>query len=1398
MYLYENQANLILTPAGSATTPLFDSSGYLDQTSYTISGWFYTCQTGDYHIISRQKASTTFNEIFSIRVDGTGQLIVHYLEGTLKTFYTGIYTYAGWNYFALAVKQYSVSQFGTTTYYNDLNFYSGNDQFPSSDQNGFGFYAKIQKFTTTWQRSVAAIQKDFTYTDTKLMIGCRQYEGSTAPELYTGFMHGFIHSFRIYNQAVGLEILSQDWSTECNGACGMCSSIDKQCYDKIQDLFVAKMDFAAGISNNLISDSSGNSNILELSPNPPIYIPEQGLLFKKGKYVSRTSGTSFQLGNKQVFCIESWFKLDFMNQNPNNFIGYLFGKYDTVNSKFQVAIGVSNTFMRVIFGTNYYDKPFNFLDGNWHFIHACFRRSEVTLDTQLLLWIDDQQGADIQTFDGVYTENSAYEVYAGKDLAGVMRTLSITQNVDWDCTAEQSIMSPHITSNKAYVTAVNINASTTLTNYCGTYGATDKCQACSPIQYPSQTSTNQCFSNCSLNSYDKQCIQCDFRCKYCTDNTLLTCSECNEFKFAFKNQSGLCQCAPGFFTNETAKACTRCNESCSLCDNSTNQCLVCAKGFYRIYNNQCVKTCPSGYVGSDSYGICVYAPVEVDSPDYIMGCKYNEYWDLSFKTCSGCNSSCKTCFGPYQWDCLSCERGYYLQQTGLNDFVCNKCDAVGMYYGLSGECQEYCGDSKDFGLNQCEDGNKYNGDGCSSTCQIEEGFQCTRGTTTKAGSCFAIPTQINSVSLTQDNNLLIEFTNDIMILGELTMNDLQVVIYQVFTDSQGNSLDGGRMLMDQNYTTVNWIMRDESYSLMPRVRYLGKGKLRDSNNQDVKANQLSTAYLNYQFIDYKVQTDSNDQTCKDVGLAAASFGLAGMFVNLLSYLITNKSVIPAFYSFISLQSIYLMLVIKNSNYPVCIYSFLKNFDFTLLEFRFIPVFLKEDFIDTYIPRRGIFSDELENLSYYYNTVVYNVFRKIVLWLAYFFVLLPFAGLGRKLFGEDSDIFQIWPDKFFFSGTMIIFFAQIQPLTLASLAEINLERNENSDYEYASYCLACLIIAVISVNIVNSFILIIRHSGVSDHPTIQLRFNTLFAAFKQNQMFSQMFFPILLSAKVILVYAMQFTTDFTNIACIIISAALIVYYASARPFRFMSNTIFVLVSEVLLITVHGIAMSYASSDLNRTDIQSNDSGFMAIVMMGCVANFIWSSYDCAISMIRWKKAKDSGQANPFHLIPSYKYKNQRLMSTTTSNIFEKAGQNIDFTSDLKNEKGMKNRINEDTNLTGENSSSDKKPKKSTKVGQMLQNTIKGRDQDINDTNMPSPQPKKDLPSIDNIDKNTRSFTHFGQKNRQNAQSNNNNGINHDDFESVNIMQQQSNDINPSDKKPKKKVMMKKKPKQYQNE
>ena len=42
-------------------------------------------------------------------------------------------------------------------------------------------------------------------------------------------------------------------------------------------------------------------------------------------------------------------------------------------------------------------------------------------------------------------------------------------------------------------------------------------------------------------------------------------------------------------------------------------------------------------------------------------------------------------------------------------------------------CVEKCGDGRNDGMRECDDGNLLDYDGCSSECTIEEGYECNNG-----------------------------------------------------------------------------------------------------------------------------------------------------------------------------------------------------------------------------------------------------------------------------------------------------------------------------------------------------------------------------------------------------------------------------------------------------------------------------------------------------------------------------------------------------------------------------------------------------------------------------------------------------------------------------------------------
>ena len=75
-----------------------------------------------------------------------------------------------------------------------------------------------------------------------------------------------------------------------------------------------------------------------------------------------------------------------------------------------------------------------------------------------------------------------------------------------------------------------------------------------------------------------------------------------------------------------------------------------------------------------------------------------------------------------------------------------------------GNLSEVCGDGLNYGIFECDDGNLNDGDGCSSTCTIETGYQCSLQTINNSNVGINVCTKMGEiliVSATLDNSLLL-------------------------------------------------------------------------------------------------------------------------------------------------------------------------------------------------------------------------------------------------------------------------------------------------------------------------------------------------------------------------------------------------------------------------------------------------------------------------------------------------------------------------------------------------------------------------------------------------------------------------------------------------------------------
>ena len=78
-----------------------------------------------------------------------------------------------------------------------------------------------------------------------------------------------------------------------------------------------------------------------------------------------------------------------------------------------------------------------------------------------------------------------------------------------------------------------------------------------------------------------------------------------------------------------------------------------------------------------------------------------------------------------------------------------------------------CGDKKNMGISECDDGNNISGDGCSSDCQIEENFKCDGGSYNGPDACLeTVPPLLFSFYQINQEQFEIHFTELVKFKGK--------------------------------------------------------------------------------------------------------------------------------------------------------------------------------------------------------------------------------------------------------------------------------------------------------------------------------------------------------------------------------------------------------------------------------------------------------------------------------------------------------------------------------------------------------------------------------------------------------------------------------------------------------
>jgi cysteine-rich repeat protein len=95
---------------------------------------------------------------------------------------------------------------------------------------------------------------------------------------------------------------------------------------------------------------------------------------------------------------------------------------------------------------------------------------------------------------------------------------------------------------------------------------------------------------------------------------------------------------------------------------------------------------------------------------------------------------------------------------------CVVCSSTAGLYQLVGECLEFCGDGIRLkSTTGCDDGNRIPGDGCSTDCKIEDGWECSGGNDFTKDTCISVtgPTPIVTLDPKNPTRVVISFTKKI-------------------------------------------------------------------------------------------------------------------------------------------------------------------------------------------------------------------------------------------------------------------------------------------------------------------------------------------------------------------------------------------------------------------------------------------------------------------------------------------------------------------------------------------------------------------------------------------------------------------------------------------------------------
>ncbi|CDW83143.1 UNKNOWN [Stylonychia lemnae] len=915
-YKFANQASIVDT--GTQATKGVQFSGqylrlvepsnsvkFFPTSNFYFQMYFYICEVDEAHLFCLQQLTSVSQNVpyFCLSTDNDGKLLLQMrlikTKDTITSQYyptseedyqqTGISLVQGWNWIGARVS-YKYGYTNVTIYHSDES---------QDDDLQFRQVKVDYKWEGQFDQS--------SYDRAELVLGCR-LNSIDLPYIYGSCMKGWIYSIKVNDLTdfIGDDKLSIEHICTTSTDCKMCPQF-----------YSAGCLESTSITNDIIEEwdtkvlSNYPDSILpikvldyELTKNSdrkkwPTYISGVGLL-------SSTESWSYIVQNNDImtpyfpfppqFTIEAWIKFDLTNIAPNTTLMNIFGKFtgsnpasiSAANRNMKVGFAVANHYMRVYVNSKYYDLDYSFIENyKWQHItisydlQYAYKTTQASASTLITIYIDGVEQVSQIVDDAVNFRFTGYLIL-GDGFQGVIRKVRVLNRTP--CISRKPV-------SLAYSKVLCGNVAQDTNDFCDSveknYGD------CANMSYY-YDATKGCLAEetnvivATLKDISYSTIP-KLQLPILSPNLAfvpMALTTIPQLSFAFVYL---------FINIQLYKACI---EGCLVCQDSTTKCYACDDGYFMQQDSSCQQTCPKNYKGNSEHRTCelditkpvlssqrgyllrdyIQEEVQVDLED-IKGCLFGEYWSNVYSQCMVCHDDCVGCkFEDGLTQCLSCLSNKYLNW----DDSCQNCRhrKNGMNIDQAGFCQDTCGDGRRYQDNACDDGNTGSGDGCSDECLVESNYVCRAGFFGSRDVCTLIPNTVYNITVTENNDLILEFNRPIMPLNR-TISELDFDIQLISRDGQYKQLDFKVLstVYPTNYLyfyikTDQTIKASAYFDNMIKVKYLNTGNIVDidqnqqtiiSNiqgrglstiNKEIKSNLTIKAYLYpLPYLDQSSQTE---------------------------------------------------------------------------------------------------------------------------------------------------------------------------------------------------------------------------------------------------------------------------------------------------------------------------------------------------------------------------------------------------------------------------------------------------------------------------------------------------------------------------------------------------------------